>query len=347
MSHDLELVNGKPASFASRREPAWHGLGTIVNTDNATWQELAEPAGLLNWNVRKVRVADIIGSHYNFGKEDPHYVVRDNPYGTGQIDILGTVSGRYQVFSNESTLEFADTLVNGSDIVEDSIFGKRSWETLGAIDEGRKIFGSIAIEREIVLDEQGANDVVKIYLLVANSHDGTRKLTVLITPVRVVCQNTLNFALSGAKQSFMIKHTGSMNGRVDEARNTLQITDKYIQRFEEESRKLFETPVSDQKFFEIVKAFHGNEPEESNKRGVTVWNQKVEQAMSLWRGETQANIAGTAWAAVNALTEQAQWFRGIRKGESENFYQVGAGFDKNANDSRNEILSTVKKLITV
>lgn len=341
--HNLEIGINGVVNFASRREPAWHGLGQVVNAETMDWREILTAANLDNWNVRTLDLSELLGEKYNFGRQNPLLVVRDNPFGTDEIDILGQVTERYNVFSNEETFEFADNLVNGTDVELISEL-KPSWETAGSIDEGRRIFGSLALEREIVIDENGAADTVKVYLLVTNSHDGSTKLTILVTPVRVVCQNTLNFALKGAHQSFKVKHTNSMKGRIEEARNALGLTDKYIKAFEKVAVNLHSQKVTDQKFFEIVKGVFGDEPEENIKGSQTKWQKNIDNAMGLWRGETQANIAGTGWAAVNALTELKQWGRGIRKGDTDSFFEAGAGFDLAANKERNNILSLVTSM---
>lgn len=339
MPANIDVV-GEMATFASRREPAWHGLGTVVNAESMTYLEILEAAHMLGWNVRLLSKREAAPT-LTFDKDD-YFVVRDNPFVKGQIDVLGEVTQRYTVFSNENTFGFGDALVNAGDVRGE----KMSWETAGAMNGGRVIFGSLALEREITIDEKGASDAVKVYLLVTSSHDGTSKLTVLVTPVRVVCQNTLNLAMRGAQQMFKIKHTQSMDHKVKEARDTLNLTDKYIEVFEENATELYQTKVTDKKFWEIVQAVHGEEPEDNTKGRRTRWQTKVDQAMGLWSAKTQENISGTAWGALNALTEQDQWFRGIRKDNTENFFSAGAGFDDAANKDRNHIFTVVKGLVT-
>jgi phage/plasmid-like protein (TIGR03299 family) len=338
MPANIETVE-EMAAFASRRVPAWHGLGTVANVDSLTCMEILELAHMSNWNVRLQSVPKSTPD-LTFDKES-FYVVRDNPFIEGQKDVLGTVSERYNVFSNENTFGFGDALVNAGTARKE----KMSWETAGSIDGGRKIFGSLALEREISIDMNGANDTVKMFLLVVTSHDGSSKLTVLVTPVRVVCQNTLNFALKGADQQFKIKHTASMEDKVQEARDTLNLTEKYIEVFEKTATDLFQTKVTNQQFFEIVKGIHGDTPEDNVKGRTTRWQKKIDEAMELWKDSTQANIAGTAWGAVNALTEQEQWKRGIRKGNTENYLSAGSGLDDVANGARNSILKKVQLIM--
>jgi phage/plasmid-like protein (TIGR03299 family) len=218
MAHELETQNGV-ASFASFREPAWHGLGTVF-TEEKTTSEMLAAANLNNWNVRLVDVE--IPSTLTSDKSY-QYVVRTNPTDNNQTDILGVVGERYHVLQNEDLFSFGDNILDG---------GGR-WETAGSIKGGRVVFGSLALQRETVLDPSGVADKVKTYLLINTSHDGSIAIQASITPVRVVCANTLNLALggkkkkNGIKQSFKIRHTQTANGKVQIARETLGLANAY------------------------------------------------------------------------------------------------------------------------
>ena len=177
MAHDLENQNGK-ASFASFREPAWHGLGTVF-TEEKTTSEMLEAANLNKWNVRleDIEIPSTLTSDKSY-----QYVLRTNPTDNSQTDVLGIVGERYVPLQNEDLFSFGDNILDG---------GGR-WETAGSIRGGRVVFGSLALERETVLDPNGVADVVKTYLLINTSHDGSIAIQASITPVRVVCANTLN-----------------------------------------------------------------------------------------------------------------------------------------------------------
>ena len=154
MAHLLEQY-GDMASFASLREPAWHGLGTILDTE-VTTSEMLAAAHLNGWDVRCDTI-DLPGrSHRDF-----FAVTRRNPF-DGERDVLGVVGERYKVVQNEDLFSFADNLLDGG-----------RWETAGSIKNGRVVFGSLALERETVLDPNGVSDKVKSYLLVHASHYGS------------------------------------------------------------------------------------------------------------------------------------------------------------------------------
>ena len=230
MAHMLETY-GDMASFASLREPAWHGLGTVFDHE-VTTSEMLSLAHLNGWDVRLEDIKLPGRSH-----RDYFAVVRTNPF-DGQADSLGVVGERYKVLQNEELFQFGDNIGDGA-----------RWETAGSIKNGTVVFGSLAIDRESVIDAKGVNDKIRSYLLVHTSHDGSLAIQASITPVRVVCQNTLNIAVGprgkGAKQSFRIRHTQTVQGKVAAAREALGLATQYLDAFEIEAQALIAQSITD------------------------------------------------------------------------------------------------------
>lgn len=328
--HGLETY-GEMATFASLREPAWHSLGTVL-TDEVDTKGMLAAAHLANWNVRLEDV-DLPGrSHKNY-----FATVRTNPF-DGEDDVLGVVGERYQVLQNEDLFAFGDNILDGA-----------RWETAGSIKNGTVVFGSLALERESVIDKNGVADKVNTYLLVHTSHDGSLAIQASITPVRVVCQNTLNMAVGprgkGAKQSFRIRHTSTVQGKVAAAREALGLAHKYMDEFDKQAAALFEQEITTDKFFEIVKAAYPM-PEQDLKGSMTKWQNKVDTLFDIYNGPTVAGagIANTAWGSYNAMTERLDWFRNPRGGNAESVLTAASGFDAATNAEKNRLLSVVKEL---
>ena len=324
MSHLLEQY-GEMASFASLREPAWHGLGTIL-THEVTTSQMLDAAHLANWNVRCEDITLPGRSHREF-----YAVTRTNPF-DGEADVLGVVGERYKVVQNEDLFSFADNLLDGG-----------RWETAGSIKNGTVVFGSLALDREIVLDPNGATDKINTYMLVHTSHDGSLAVQASITPVRVVCQNTLNMALSGVKQSYKVRHTQTVDGKVQAAREALGIAHKYLDAFDIEAREMFEKSVTDAQFFDIITKVYPK-PEADTKGNITKWENKVDVLNDIYYGETCANIKGTAWGAYNALTERLDWYRNPRGGNAESVLAAASGFDAATNANKNTMKSIVRQV---
>ena len=337
MAHDLETQNGK-TSFASFREPAWHGLGTVF-TEEKTTAEMLEAANLNGWNVRLEDMT--IPSHLTSDKTY-QYVVRTNPTDNTQTDVLGVVGERYHVLQNEDLFSFGDNILDG---------GGR-WETAGAIKGGRVVFGSLALERETVLDPSGVADKVKTYLLINTSHDGSIAIQASITPVRVVCANTLNLALgsrkkkNGIKQSFKIRHTQTANGKVQIARETLGLANAYMDEFDFMAKAMIEKQVNAKQFNDIILAAYPK-PEKDSKGAVKKWENKVDIINDIYTGEFNGMIAGSAWGAFNALTERLDWHRSARGGNNESLLAAASGFDPMITAEKNRLLSVVKNTLAI
>lgn len=332
MAHELESQNGV-ASFASFREPAWHGLGTVFTEEKNT-SEMLEAANLNGWNVRleDLEIPSTLTSDKNY-----QYVVRTNPTDKTQTDVLGIVGERYVPLQNEELFAFGDNILDG---------GGR-WETAGSIRGGRVVFGSLALERETVLDPSGVADVVKTYLLINTSHDGSIAIQASITPVRVVCANTLNLAMGnikkkdGVKQSFKIRHTSSADGRIRVAREALGLANSYMDKFDIMAKLMIEKEITAQQFNEIILAAYPK-PEKDVKGAIKKWETKVDLINDIYTGEFNHTIAGTAWGALNALTERLDWHRNARGANTENMLASASGFDPAINAEKNRLLKVVQ-----
>lgn len=331
MAHELETVNGQTA-FASLREPAWHGLGTVFS-EEVTTAEMLKLAHLDNWNVRleDVTIPEGFASDKSFS-----FVTRTNPFNPEQNDVLGVVGERYVPLQNEDLFDFGDLMLDG---------GGR-WETAGSIKGGRQVFGSLALERETILDPNGVSDKVNTYLLINTSHDGSVAIQASITPVRVVCANTLNLALSslkgnkGIKQSFKIRHTQTASGKVAQAREALGLANVYMDKFDELAKKMIETEITKAKFDEIV-ALAYPAPEKDAKGSFKKYNDKMDLIQSIYVGEYNNTISGTAWGAFNALTERLDWYRSGRGGDNESILASASGFDPVTTAEKNRLMNLV------
>lgn len=315
--------------FASYREPAWHALGNVFEEEVTDYKVMLRKAGLADWDV----------SFENIPESFPDYrfEVGGNLVVANIGDekrVLGITGERYGIVQNEDAFSFLQSLHDGA-----------RWETAGAIKGGRVVFGSLAFERDFVLDPSGVGDVVKSYLLVANSFDGSTNLFGGVTPVRVVCQNTLNVATGTLKNTFKMRHSSKVVDRMAAEAALWRQANTYMDEFSAEAKTLFEKSVSDKKFFDIVSDLFPK-PEADVKGSVKKWEKRQEMFAQAWNGEPNAGIKGTAWGVANALTEANQWGRGIRsdKNAKERFAAAGAGFDKATNDFRQKAFDIARSL---
>lgn len=333
MAHDLE-THGNDVAFALRGTPAWHNLANKIfgQDEIVTTAQMLEQAKLSNWNVQLESLSDFTPDTYRHNK-DNFLVTRTNPFDGGK-DVLSTVGARYKVVQNEELFSFADNILDGG----------AKWESAGSLAKGSKVFGSLTIDKEIVLDPKGSNDKTKMYLIVWTSHDGSVAVQSAITPVRVVCQNTLNLAMRSAKQSFKIRHTQTVEGKIAAAREALGLTMNYADEFEKQAKELFSREITNAQFSNIIKAIYPK-PEKDAKGSLTKWENKVVLIDDLYHNSpTNANIKGTAWGAVNALTERLDYFRTARKGSNESLMAGASGFDPIVTAEKNKIVKQVLAL---
>ena len=337
MAHELEINKATgEASFASLREPAWHNLGTVFENEVST-AEMLSLAKLNNWNVRleDVSIPDGFATDKTYS-----FVSRTNPFNADQTDILGVVGERYKVLQNEDLFSFGDNILDG---------GGR-WETAGSIKGGRQVFGSIALADSITLDPNGRADQIDNYLLINTSHDGSIAIQASITPVRVVCANTLNLALSAfkgkkaAKQSFKIRHTQTAEGKIAVAREALGLAHKYIDEFSTMANAMIEKEITKAQFDEIVLLAYPA-PEKDSKGSFKKHDSKIDLLQSIYVGDYNNTISGTAWGAYNALTERLDWYRSSRGGDNESIYASASGFDPVMNAEKNRLMKLVQSVV--
>lgn len=326
-------VYEKQAAFASLREPAWHGLGTVFDKP-VTTTEMLNLAHLAGWDLHFEDAADHMPG-FSFNVPTLH-VVRKNPFKRKQKDVLGTVGARYRIFSNEEIFDFGDNLTGS----------RRRWETAGSLSGGTKIFATLVATDDLVLDPNGQKDVIKRYLMLTSSHDGSSTMIAKKVNTRVVCQNTLNIALGERGDEFRIRHTQGMDTKLEDAKAALGFADMYDAAFDAAMQAMIETQITKDKFVKLVKGIFP-EPEDNTRGRLTKWESKTEDLMGLWENSTGgvANLDNTVYKAFNVLTEQAQWHRQIRSGNTENFLAAGAGFDNVANSTRDMLFKKSLALV--
>lgn len=198
--------------FYVRKTP-WHGLGTRVMEAPDSKEALAL-AGL-DWEV----IQEPIYTEKNEAIEGYKANVRDS-----DRKVLGVVSERYKIVQNQEAFAFTDGLLGE---------GVR-YETAGSLQNGKRVWILARLPQEYII----SGERITPYLVFFNSHDGTGAIKVALTPIRVVCQNTLNLALTTAKRSWSMIHTGNIQDKMQEAKDTLFMAEKYMDSLGKEFENL-------------------------------------------------------------------------------------------------------------
>ena len=209
------------------REAPWHGLG--VRVESALNSEDALVMSGLNWNVLQKPIMTTSGNPIPGYKAN----IRDT-----DNRVLGVVTDRYRVVQNSEAFAFTDALLGE---------GVR-YETAGSLQDGKKIWILAKLPDKYIIE----GDQIDPYLVFSSSHDGSGSIKVAMTPIRVVCQNTLNLAMSTAKRCWSTIHIGDLAAKMDEAHNTLLLAEKYMGRLGMEFSRLSKIKLSDQKVLEYI-----------------------------------------------------------------------------------------------
>jgi len=225
MAHNLNFneQTGKH-SFFSVKEKAWHGLGQIVE-GYPTSAEALKFAGL-DYTVAK-RKLFTFDNENEAANEDIEIKIPEievpNYFATIRTDnenVLGVVGKDYEVVQNIDAFSFFDAIVGGDGI---------QYETAGALGKGERTFITAKLPNYIKV---GNDDLIEQYLFLTTSHDGGGSITAAFTPVRIVCNNTLNAALRNHSNAFKIRHTANAKERLEEAHKLMGITNQLSNELE-------------------------------------------------------------------------------------------------------------------
>lgn len=262
------------------REKPWHGLGTLV-AEAPESREALRLAGL-DWKVLQEPV-------YTENKE------RIKGYKANVRDtdrkVLGVVTDRYKVVQNEEAFAFTDALLGE---------GVR-YETAGSLQEGRRVWLLARLPREYIV----AGERISPYMVFSNTHDGSGAVKTALTPIRVVCNNTLNLALRTAKRSWSMVHTGDISGKIEEAKNTLFLAEEYMTALGKEFENLREIKLSEKQVMDYIEILL---PLEENftaqqKRGIEKLREDMK--MRYFDAPDLKEVGNNGYRFVNAVSDFA------------------------------------------
>ena len=262
------------------REKPWHGLGTMV-AEAPNSKDALRLAGL-NWKVLQKPV-------YTENEE----LVQGYKANVRDTDrkVLGVVTDRYKVIQNEEAFAFTDTLLGE---------GVR-YETAGSLQEGRRVWMLARLPREFII----GGERISPYMVFSNTHDGSGAVKTALTPIRVVCNNTLNLALRTAKRSWSMIHTGDISGKIEEAKNTLLLADEYMTALGQEFENLRKIKLSEKQVLDYIKILLPMEENYSllQKRGVE--KMRADMKMRYFDAPDLKDVGNNGYRFVNAVSDFA------------------------------------------
>lgn len=290
--------------FADARQDAWHQLGQQFGRA-MTAAELMEQSRLGGWNVRKMPAEVTLLQEDGVERVEipgQFAVIRTNP-STKRAEQLGAVVGSfYTPIQNEDNCDVLQTIIDESGAV---------FETAGSLNRGRNTFVTMKLPQTMKI---GGEDVVELNIAALNSHDGTSAFTLLVTPVRIVCQNTQAAALKNFRSKFTVSHTKNADRRIADARRALGLSFAYMEEFEREAEAMIAAQMNSDQFLKIVRGIWTPSKDEDSKRSQTIAEKREGQLMDLFvSAETQAGIRYTAWAGYQSIVEYVDHVQDAQK----------------------------------
>lgn len=270
------------------RETPWHGLGTKVKEAPASRDALIL-AGL-NWKV----IQEPIFTDTREQIEGYKVNIRDT-----DRRPLGVVTERYKVIQNEEAFAFTDELL-GEGI---------KYETAGSLQGGKKVWMLAHMPHEYII----SGERISPYLLFSNTHDGSGAIKVALTPIRVVCQNTLNLALKRAKRCWSMIHTGDIQGKMQEARNTLFLAQTYMDELGKEFENLRMKKLTDKKVMDYIEILLPMEDNSTPQQTKNVRKLREDMKMRYFDAPDLQDVGNNAYRFVNAVSDFATHAEPLRK----------------------------------
>lgn len=291
----------------------WHGLGEGVS--GAQTAKDAIVAAGLDWTVELREV-------YTLGANDRKVLVPGHFSVCRNTDdrVLGLVKSRYTPFQNAEAFEFADSLVDSDEA---------KYDTAGSLRGGRVVFLSMEVPGHILV---GGEDKHDMYIMLRTSHDGTTAIGVYVVIIRPVCMNTVTLGISTAKHRWSMPHVSTIHGKVQEARETLQLSFEYRDAFAKAAEQLMLTKITDDQAVGILTEVLPARPKT---------DEKIDEIMECLRTSERNGYHGTGWGLVNALTEYHQHWRDGIQPEATFFNVMDGEIHKWRNNTADLILSGV------
>lgn len=270
------------------RETPWHGLGTRVITA-PTSKDALELAGL-DWQV----VQEPIYTETKELIEGYKANVRDS-----DRRVLGVVTDRYKVIQNEEAFAFTDELLGE---------GVR-YETAGSLQGGKKVWLLAHMPHEYII----SGERISPYLVFSNTHDGSGAIKVALTPIRVVCNNTLNLALNTAKRSWSMIHTGDIKEKMQEAKNTLFMAEKYMDALGKEFEALRMISMTDAKVMEFIEELLPVDESATSQQIRNIKRLQEDMKIRYFEAPDLVGLGKNAYRFVNAVSDFATHAEPLRR----------------------------------
>lgn len=253
-----------------------YGTVDISNTNSVSEAlELAE----LNWNVESKKLYD------EYGNELPRY---KGNFRDTDGELLGIVSDKYSIVQNIEAFSFVDSLVNEG----------FKFDSAGSFRNGRSIWVMGNLPQTSILGDVISNNIVFV-----NSHDGSSGVKVMMTPIRLICSNMLNLALKRADRIWATRHIGNINTKLEEAKYTLCLANKYTEELSIEAERLVNIKISDAEIEALFDSLFPIDRNKDSERKINNLTLMKNNFIQCYNAEDIKQFKNTAYGAINAFAD--------------------------------------------
>jgi phage/plasmid-like protein (TIGR03299 family) len=331
--HNLEQQDNGNWSFVAAREPGWHNLGKVyADQDGITLDTI-----LTDLNVGTLIEAPV---YANISPDNMPSVSVEMPGKKMIVRVrdgqspkpLGVVGDTRPTVAEREAFGFLQTIVDS---------GEALYQTAGLLDDGKRAFCCMKMPEGLLI---GGVDPVDLFLMVIVSHDASISLTGAATPIRAVCQNTVTLGLQSAAQTWKIRHSKHMKLDAQRAREQLALTFGYIDEWSKSMEKLLDVQMTNDAFDAIVRDLYAPKTDSPAKAAITQFDERRARLNSLFvRDVTQENVRGTAYAGLQALVEDLDWYTGTRNVDEadKDAYRFQRAITDGATDEKNKAYTKI------
>jgi phage/plasmid-like protein (TIGR03299 family) len=274
--------------------PAWHGLGKVIDGTLPARQAFNEANALFNVEKAPLYCKTETGEYSQIASR-----VAVKRSDTGMI--LGTVSPNYEIIQNETLCQMAEMLRD--DIIMDTVV---------VLKRGAKVCFTgriVGTDTDVI-----PGDTIHRNLVGYLGHDGYTSFGGIFTNIRVVCANTLGFAQQDGKRSgkqFSIAHNKIQVAQIDEVLRNIDIARQTFKQAVTDYQRMAETKMEFEAYKQWLTHLYEMPPvkqEDATLRPGCITDSPIKwkKLCNAWvagYGSNLDGVANTVWAAFNSVTE--------------------------------------------
>ena len=274
-------------SMAYAGELPWHGLGVKV-IDDLTPEQMMQKAGV-DWSVEKQDLVTAGGSTV----KSKQALVR-----LSDGEVLDIVGKGWNPVQNAEAFNFFEEYVRAGDM---------QMHTAGSLNGGKMVWALAKTNESFELFN---GDVTENYFLFSNPHEFGKAIDIRMTPIRVVCNNTLTLSLSQDSNAMLkVNHRKEFDS--SEVKEQMGIAKEKMEQYKSMAEFLGSKRYTSENIVQYFNEVYGSPAKEKVDGVFPFTSNNAKIAMENLDTQPGANFAqGSFWNAFNTVTYMADHVQG-------------------------------------